>query len=577
MNLISFLNKVNQTIEQYSRSELLQIIHEIARTLPENGRTDFLKQIQHEKSNVHNAERACIELKKQYEKCNQDLSAIEKGEVRLQEVYNDEYDDWYNSSAEEILYEDTDGIGDMIQSVCRFIHRCVDLGEYKFALKTGRRLFMQEILTDDEYMTGPLELGAFIRYNEVAVDLKGTALDTLYACYQVEKTVKRTDIMYEIWSNAGILDLKLEDVMQYGEEGLSEFDKFLPEWITYLGEKKGKLAERLYSEAVNLTDDVSLKFEIAKKYVEFHPGMYKEILDDSPINAVVIGEDGLNRINRKLCVRSDVALKTAEFALAEGKDMQAVEKYYIEAFVSRTNAVNYLRAFLNSTNKEKCREKLAFIVKNPSNINITSWHEESVSLSELSENVLKKEMLYVLQFLNGQFMEVLEKRVSEKSSLGWTGTFMKEGLAVFLLFLYDGKELQQGSQRMLELTKQAFRFTLEEYKKGQNLNIEKTESEYFYELFLKWKDTARIEDADRKKILKHIDNLMKKRVEAIMGASRRNYYGECAAYIAAIGEVKEMLGEKNAKQIYISQYADMYPRRRSFKTELKKYGWISMC
>lgn len=37
---------------------------------------------------------------------------------------------------------------------------------------------------------------------------------------------------------------------------------------------------------------------------------------------------------------------------------------------------------------------------------------------------------------------------------------------------------------------------------------------------------------------------MKKRVEAIMGANRRNYYGECAAYIAAIGEVKEKLGEK---------------------------------
>lgn len=35
---------------------------------------------------------------------------IEKGEVYLREVYNDEYDDWYNSSVEEILYEDPDGI-----------------------------------------------------------------------------------------------------------------------------------------------------------------------------------------------------------------------------------------------------------------------------------------------------------------------------------------------------------------------------------------------------------------------------------------------------------------------------------
>ena len=100
-------------------------------------------------------------------------------------------------------------------------------------------------------------------------------------------------------------------------------------------------------------------------------------------------------------------------------------------------------------------------------------------------------------------MEVLRKGVGEKSSLGWTGTFMKEGLALFLLYLHDGKELQQGSRSMLELTKHAFEFRLEEYKKGQNIKVEKTENEYFYKLFLNWKDTTKIENSDRKKILDH--------------------------------------------------------------------------
>lgn len=39
-------------------------------------------------------------------------------------------------------------------------------------------------------------------------------------------------------------------------------------------------------------------------------------------------------------------------------------------------------------------------------------------------------------------------------------------------------------------------------------------------------------------------------------------------------EFKEKLGEKNAKQIYMSHYADMYARRSAFKSELKSYGWI---
>lgn len=577
MNLTSFLNKVDQTIEKYGREELLQVIHEIARTLPESKRTDFLNQINLNAGNINRTEKTVIELKKEYEKCSHYLAEIEKGEVYLREVYNDEYDDWYNSSVEEILYEDPDGIGDMIQAVCKLIHSCVDAGEYKEAFRTGRRLFMQEILTDDEYMTGPLEVEDFICCNELDIDLKKIVLDTLYACYQVKKEAERADIMYEIWSNSGIHDLKLEDVMQHGDGGLQGFDQFLPEWIAYLGKKNSALAERLFLEAVSLTGDIEVKFENAKKYVKLHPGMFKEILNDSTIsakNAVIIGEDGMKRIARNLCVRSDVALQTAEFALVEGKDAEFMEWCYVEAFASRTNAVNYLRAFFNSTDKEKCNKKLELIVGQYNCRKNSAWNNGNAGLPELAENIPEKNMLYVIQFLDGQFMEVLRKGVSEKSSLGWTGTFMKEGLALFLLYLHDGKKLQQGSRSMLELTKHAFEFRLEEYKKGQNIKVEKTENEYFYELFLNWKDTTKIENSDRKKILDHIDNLMKKRVEAIMGANRRNHYGECAAYIAAIGEVKEKLGEKNAKHIYMSHYADMYTRRSAFKSELKSYGWI---
>ena len=92
---------------------------------------------------------------------------------------------------------------------------------------------------------------------------------------------------------------------------------------------------------------------------------------------------------------------------------------------------------------------------------------------------------------------------------------------------------------------------------------------------MNWKDTTKIENSDRKKILDHIDNLMKKRVEAIMGANRRNYYGECALRtLPQSVKSKKKLGEKNAKQIYMSHYADMYTRRSAFKSELKSYGWI---
>lgn len=64
MNLTSFLNKVDQTIEKYGREELLQVIHEIARTLPESKRTDFLNQINLNAGNINRTEKTVIELKR---------------------------------------------------------------------------------------------------------------------------------------------------------------------------------------------------------------------------------------------------------------------------------------------------------------------------------------------------------------------------------------------------------------------------------------------------------------------------------------------------------------------------------
>ena len=42
--------------------------------------------------------------------------------------------------------------------------------------------------------------------------------------------------------------------------------------------------------------------------------------------------------------------------------------------------------------------------------------------------------------------------------------------------------------------------------------------------------------------LRRLEQMVELRVKSIMDASKRNYYGECAAFIAALGEVKESQG-----------------------------------
>ena len=62
------------------------------------------------------------------------------------------------------------------------------------------------------------------------------------------------------------------------------------------------------------------------------------------------------------------------------------------------------------------------------------------------------------------------------------------------------------------------------------------------------------------------------RVEAIMTANRRNYYGECAAFVAALGEVLESRGKKGAKNALMEEFRMEYNRRRAFHDELRRYG-----
>ena len=182
-------------------------------------------------------------------------------------------------------------------------------------------------------------------------------------------------------------------------------------------------------------------------------------------------------------------------------------------------------------------------------------------------------MVLLLSFLDGNFEDVLDKGLNKSEALGWTGSFMKQGIALYLLYLHEGKWIGKGIAAMAEIAKSAMRFSAEEYKKG-TCGLEGIgENDLFCQIFLKWKSMVQMESAVKDRAVKRITTLLEKRTEGIMDANRRNYYGECAAYIAALGEVLESLGEKGAKQRLLTSYKDKYSRRSAFREEMRNYGW----
>lgn len=87
---------------------------------------------------------------------------------------------------------------------------------------------------------------------------------------------------------------------------------------------------------------------------------------------------------------------------------------------------------------------------------------------------------------------------------------------------------------------------------------------------------VQMESDVRNCVVERITVLLEKRIAGIMDANRRNYYGECAAYIAALGEVQESMGEMGAKQKLMTAYKDKYFRRNAFRGEMRNYGWIDI-
>ena len=289
-----------------------------------------------------------------------------------------------------------------------------------------------------------------------------------------------------------------------------------------------------------------------------------------------IGIEAMKIMPKKYIMRSQIALKTAEYIIEANKKTSLLENCYFVAYESDTSALNYIRVLLNGYGTEKKREELKNVFMTLS-VNKSggsySMFERSYPHSEREENKPDSNMILLLRFLDGQFADVLKEGLNKAEALGWSGTFMKQGIALYLLYLYEGQWTDKGITAMAGKVKTAMGFSVEEYWKGTYELNGTNENDLFYDLFFRWKSMVQMEPDIRTRAIKKITGLLEKRTEGIMSANRRNYYGECAAYIAALGEVQESLGNTGAKQRIMTSYKDKYSRRNAFRAELRNYGW----
>ena len=600
MNFTQFLKAVDQAAAAMSKEQLAEFIHDTARTLPENHREDFLAEmllfaggkethICPEPSKADQEAAADFEQKRSFLRTR--LERMESGELCLEGSLNPEYDDWYSSAEEEFLYSDPEGILDIIEEACRFVHQCVDCEEYQAACELTGILIGLDIMVGGEYQEytdAPININDLKSYHLGNVDYRTLVIDAARAAYCASALSERADELYITLMNSGRRDITLEMILQGGRE-LPEIDAFLPLWIEHLGRMTGSSAGKLLQEALELADDGEQLLANARKYCGEHPELYEQYLTANQgktdaDSLLAVGTEALEAIEKKYLVRSRIALLTSRTALEQDRP-ELAETCWLEAFRSDTRVVNYLRLLMECRDFSNVREAAAQIYRET----CSQLRKDSYFLPTAGggrENQLNPTQAYLLAFLGGEFDYVRERAMNATNSLGWSASFMKCGLAAFLLLLTEDGSLPQdaaqqggelktmkpGAREMLRRIVAAAGFDKSEYEKGTLRLIEESNEGWFLTCWNHWKRTVPLSREQREALLGWAEGLVTKRVQGIMEGNHRNYYGECAAYIAALGEAREAGGEPNGKQATMAKYMEAYNRRSAFRQVMRGYG-----
>lgn len=579
MNLVQFLKSVDETAATMTKDDLTDFLHDIARTLQENKREDFLKRLRGEDGKKEISQEIPEEGEDFEQRKNllkSQLERIENWELGLEASLNQEYDDWYDSEDEEFLYSDPEGVVPVIEEACRFVHYCIDFERYEVAYEIADILIGLDIRVGGDYQDytdEPMNISDLEHYNLGNVDYKALVVDGAHAAYCASVLSERADELYRAIENSGRKDITLEMLMQNGRE-LPDMDAFLPLWIEYLGRITTDNAERLLQEALEMTGSGEQLLANARKYCVEHPELYEQYLQsnqekEEAVSLLAVGKEALDAIGKKYLVRSRIALLTSRTALELGRREEA-EACWLEAFCSDTRVVNYFRLLMEYKDFSKVKEKVNRICRQTRpKADVKGYF---FSATNKKQNQVSPKTAYLLAFLEGDFSYVRENAMNVKGSLGWSSSFMKCGLAAFLLLLTEGTDLQQGNREMIRQLAMAADFEKSEYEKGTLRVIGQSNEEWFRECWNCWKRTVSLSSEEKEALFQWVEELITKRVKGIMEGNHRKYYGECAAYIAALGEARESADQQNGKQETMVKYMELYSRRSAFREEMWGYG-----
>lgn len=506
------------------------------------------------------------------------MNQIDEGELYLNTEEYEDYSAGYWDSDWVTEYYDNQGIGDKIHSILRFAKDCVDDRRYREANLLYEWLWEMCIYTDSEFgddEAADLELLA--EKEIIHADLEQAALLTLYADYQVLEADKRAEDMYLYFTHDSFQKIRIEDMFYVGRENLAGTQQFMREWIALLKTKSGDVESRLLQEVVLYSEGVDGLVKIADENCKTHPSLYLAAMEEYEKThdygkMEELGKWALEKLDVRLRIRSEAALRAA-WAASNLKHEELMMQFCWESFRSDSTDKNFLRLF----GTKEMAEKYGLRGKEVLDARITGEAQEYVRNQELCQNNMNDFQFYRLSFYTGDFKLAREKSKNPKGSLGWSARFIRDGLRLILLYLYEKPEPSKAAGGIAAYLgfhdfsgKTESRYTLSFEREIEERSRE-CKTSVFWAYFQRWKQYFPMEQAERKRFFNWAEKIVYSRADAIVSGQHRNHYGASAELLAMVAEIKEDMGTPGARQMVFAEYKRKFPRHSSFQAEMKYY------
>ena len=574
MNLMEFLRKVDDRLDSMTYEELRQYVHETARTLGEGERERFLSSLSSAASNTNKTSTDAVGIysdtvskyKAEAAQILQKLDDLDKGEEFLSSCFNEEYDDWANSDADEYFFQDKEHILDCVDRACILIEKCNDAEEYETSYKLVEALENVEVYVTGDYAEcegGSLAIDELDRYDLLEMDWEKVATDGIYAAYCATTMKERASVVFSLICDSRCGFISLENIMQAGKRELPELEQFLPEWVSYLSEiikersddpdrnsyGPSYYAAKLIEEAGMMSGQSNTQISIAMKCGREIPKLYLDLLnrlikDNDYEKAFEISEYALKDLKdsgNENDIHETIAKTAAEIFEHIHNDKKAGETR-METFRIAPSSGNYLSLCLKTRDFDAIYRRQAEDIYRK---NIDDYVKSDAIYDERHD-------AFATALLDGDFEIALDVGLNKEKSLGWSMSFMKQGIALFLLSCYKDEPGSESPPREI-----------------QNM-ITVAGVNGLRESYYNWKLLRPIPEDVKKRAITKINILLQKRTAAILG-HYRNYYGECADFIAALGKVRESNGEINAEREILIAYHLQFRRYNAFTKELRRY------